>query len=34
MHENLVFYPRLGYVEYARGERAGYDRVFMRKRLG
>jgi GNAT superfamily N-acetyltransferase len=34
MHENLAMYPRLGYEEYARGEQAGYQRVFMRKRLG
>jgi len=34
MHENLVLYPRLGYEEYARFEQAGYQRVFMRKRVG
>ena len=34
MHENLAMYPRLGYEEFARGEQAGYQRVFMRKRLG
>ena len=34
MHENIAMYPRLGYIEYARGRQAGYDRVFMRKRLG
>jgi ribosomal protein S18 acetylase RimI-like enzyme len=33
MHENLALYPRLGYVEYARAAQAGYDRVFMRKRI-
>jgi ribosomal protein S18 acetylase RimI-like enzyme len=33
MHENIALYPRLGYVEYARGEQAGYQRVFMKKRL-
>jgi GNAT superfamily N-acetyltransferase len=34
MHENLVLYPRLGYEEFARFEQAGYQRVFMRKRVG
>ena len=34
MHENLALYPRLGYEEFARFEQAGYQRVFMRKRLG
>jgi GNAT superfamily N-acetyltransferase len=34
MHENLVLYPKLGYEEYARFEQAGYQRVFMRKRVG
>jgi ribosomal protein S18 acetylase RimI-like enzyme len=34
MHENLALYPHLGYAEYARGEQAGYQRVFMRKRIG
>jgi GNAT superfamily N-acetyltransferase len=33
MHENIAMYPHLGYIEYARGRQAGYDRVFMRKRL-
>lgn len=31
--ENLSFYPRLGYVELARGEEAGFARVFCRKEL-
>ena len=34
MHENLKMYPRLGYEEFARFEQAGYQRVFMRKRVG
>jgi GNAT superfamily N-acetyltransferase len=34
MHENLVLYPKLGYEEFARFEQAGYQRVFMRKRIG
>jgi GNAT superfamily N-acetyltransferase len=34
MHENLAMYPRLGYEEFARFEQAGYQRVFMRKRIG
>jgi hypothetical protein len=33
MTENQVFYPRIGYVEYARASDAGYDRVFYRKSL-
>lgn len=33
MTENLVFYPRIGYVEYDRKNQAGYDRVFYRKAL-
>jgi GNAT superfamily N-acetyltransferase len=33
MTENQVFYPRVGYVEYARKSEAGYDRVFYRKSL-
>jgi GNAT superfamily N-acetyltransferase len=33
MHENLAMYPRFGYVEFARVAEAGYDRVYMRKRL-
>jgi GNAT superfamily N-acetyltransferase len=34
MHENLEMYLRLGYEEFARFEQAGYQRVFMRKRVG
>lgn len=34
MHENIALYTRLGWLEYARGEQAGFQRVFMRKRLG
>jgi GNAT superfamily N-acetyltransferase len=34
MHENIAMYPRLGYEETGRGEQAGYQRVFFRKRLG
>jgi len=33
MTENLVFYPRLGFVEVGRGEEAGFTRVFYRKLL-
>ena len=33
MHENLTLYRRLGYEETGRGEQAGHDRVFMRKRV-
>jgi predicted kinase/GNAT superfamily N-acetyltransferase len=33
MHENLRSYTRLGYEESGRAHQAGYDRVFMRKRL-
>jgi ribosomal protein S18 acetylase RimI-like enzyme len=33
MTENLAMYPRLGYEETHRGEQAGYQRVFMRKKL-
>jgi len=33
MVENVRMYARLGYEETGRGEQAGYDRVFMRKRL-
>ncbi len=33
MHENVAMYAHLGWVEYARGEQAGYQRVFMRKTL-
>jgi GNAT superfamily N-acetyltransferase len=31
MHENIAMYARAGWIEYARGEQAGYQRVFMRK---
>lgn len=33
MHENLAIYRAHGWQEYARAKEAGYDRVFMRKRL-
>lgn len=33
MHENQRIYGALGWEEYARGNEAGYDRVFMCKRL-
>ena len=33
MIENIAMYPRLGYEETHRAAQAGYDRVFMRKRL-
>ena len=33
MHENIALYPRLGYQETGRGEQAGFQRVFFRKRL-
>jgi GNAT superfamily N-acetyltransferase len=33
MSENIVLYSRLGFVETGRGRQAGYDRVFMTKRL-
>lgn len=33
MHENVAMYAHLGWIEYARGEQAGYQRVFMRKPL-
>ena len=33
MHENLRLYARLGYAETGRARQAGYDRVFLRKRL-
>jgi GNAT superfamily N-acetyltransferase len=33
MTENIALYTRLGFVETARGHDAGYDRVFMTKRL-
>jgi GNAT superfamily N-acetyltransferase len=31
MHENIVLYTHLGWQEYARGEQAGFQRVFMRR---
>jgi len=34
MTENIALYKRLGFVETGRGREAGYDRVFMTKRLG
>ena len=34
MTENVALYTRLGFVETGRGHEAGYDRVFMTKRLG
>lgn len=34
MTENLVFYPRLGYVEVDRGVDDGYDRVYFTKDVG
>jgi ribosomal protein S18 acetylase RimI-like enzyme len=33
MTENVALYTRLGFVETGRGRDAGYDRVFMTKRL-
>ncbi len=33
MEANLSIYPRLGYVETARGEQDGFARVFYEKRL-
>lgn len=33
MHENLRLYARLGYAETGRAQQAGYDRVFLRKRM-
>jgi GNAT superfamily N-acetyltransferase len=33
MTENIALYTRLGFVETGRGQGAGYDRVFMTKRL-
>jgi len=34
MTENIALYARLGFVETGRGQEAGYDRVFMTRRLG
>lgn len=33
MSENLAMYPALGWQETGRGEQAGYQRVFFRKRV-
>jgi ribosomal protein S18 acetylase RimI-like enzyme len=33
MRENIALYARLGFIETGRGHQAGYDRVFMIKRL-
>jgi GNAT superfamily N-acetyltransferase len=33
MTENITLYGRLGFVETGRGQQAGYNRVFMTKRL-
>lgn len=33
MVENVSMYAKLGYEESGRGKQAGYDRVFMRKKL-
>jgi ribosomal protein S18 acetylase RimI-like enzyme len=33
MTENIALYARLGFEETGRGHEAGYDRVFMTKRL-
>ncbi len=33
MTENIAIYTRLGFEENGRGREAGYDRVFMRKRI-
>jgi GNAT superfamily N-acetyltransferase len=33
MHENIAMYPHLGYDETGRGEEAGFQRVFFRKRM-
>jgi ribosomal protein S18 acetylase RimI-like enzyme len=33
MTENITLYARLGFAETGRGRAAGYDRVFMTKRL-
>ena len=34
MTENVALYERLGFVETGRGHQAGYNRVFMSKRIG
>lgn len=33
MTENIALYTRIGFVETGRGHEAGYDRVFMTKRV-
>ena len=33
MTENIALYRRLGFTETGRGAQAGYDRVFMTKRI-
>jgi len=33
MHENIALYKRLGWQETGRGEQAGFQRVFMRKKV-
>jgi len=33
MTENVALYGRLGFIEIGRAEQAGYERVFMTKRL-
>lgn len=33
MVENLAMYARLGWHEYARGEQAGFARVFLKKHV-
>jgi ribosomal protein S18 acetylase RimI-like enzyme len=33
MTENIALYARLGFIETSRGRDAGYDRVFMTKRV-
>jgi GNAT superfamily N-acetyltransferase len=33
MTENIALYTRIGFVETGRGRQAGYDRVFMTRRL-
>lgn len=33
MTENQSFYPRHGYIETARGQQDGYDRVFYAKKI-
>lgn len=33
MHESIKIYHHLGYMEYGRGEEAGYNRVFFKKKI-